>query len=314
MRIRGGANNRVYRVKYGGRDALLKSYFRLGRLNAEFSFLKFAWDRGIRAIPRPLARDRRRRWGLYEWVRGRHLRPGEIGRPHVEQALAFYRRINRHRREPAARRLPRAAEACFSLAEHLACVERRIRKLKRIGGRGRNSPEEQARRFVMEKLAPAWRRCKRWVQTEARRRGIPLRRRLPRRDWRLSPSDFGFHNALKNGKGALRFLDFEYAGWDDPAKMTCDFFCQPKVPVPASLRPLFERRVAEDLQDPAGYRDRVSLLLPVYRIKWCCILLNEFLPGGWSRRRFAGARDGPAARLRQLAASRRYLRAFFKTG
>ena len=27
------------------------------------------------------------------------------------------------------------------------------------------------------------------------------------------------------------FHDFEYSGWDDPAKTICDFFCQPQVPV-----------------------------------------------------------------------------------
>ena len=25
------------------------------------------------------------------------------------------------------------------------------------------------------------------------------------------------------------FIDFEYAGWDDPSKLICDFFCQPAV-------------------------------------------------------------------------------------
>ena len=28
------------------------------------------------------------------------------------------------------------------------------------------------------------------------------------------------------------------------------------------------------------------MLLPVYKIKWCCIILNEFLPRGRSRRAF----------------------------
>ena len=35
--------------------------------------------------------------------------------------------------------------------------------------------------------------------------------------------------------------------------------------------------------------DRVALLWPAYQIKWCCILLNEFLPEGQARRRFSDA-------------------------
>jgi len=51
---------------------------------------------------------------------------------------------------------------------------------------------------------------------------------LPADETCLSPSDFGFHNALVDPSGALSFLDFEYAGRDDPAKPVSDFFCQPK--------------------------------------------------------------------------------------
>ena len=40
----------------------------------------------------------------------------------------------------------------------------------------------------------------------------------------LSPSDFGFHNALRTPAGTMVFLDFEYFGWDDPAKTGFGFF------------------------------------------------------------------------------------------
>ena len=38
----------------------------------------------------------------------------------------------------------------------------------------------------------------------------------------LSPSDFGLHNALRGQDGQLRFVDFEYFGWDDPVKLVSD--------------------------------------------------------------------------------------------
>ena len=59
-----------------------------------------------------------------------------------------------------------------------------------------------------------------------------LPRKVAKEEKSLSPSDFGFHNMLIDKNGRLRFIDFEYAGWDDPAKIICDFFCQPKFPVP----------------------------------------------------------------------------------
>ena len=48
--------------------------------------------------------------------------------------------------------------------------------------------------------------------------GLSMSAALPKETRCLSPSDFGFHNALLEATGKLRFVDFEYAGWDDPAK------------------------------------------------------------------------------------------------
>ena len=39
--------------------------------------------------------------------------------------------------------------------------------------------------------------------------------------------------------GSFVFIDFEYYGWDDPAKMIADFYLQPAVPVPYEYRETF---------------------------------------------------------------------------
>ena len=38
----------------------------------------------------------------------------------------------------------------------------------------------------------------------------------------ISPSDFGLHNAIRTAAD-IRFIDFEFAGWDDPAKALVNF-------------------------------------------------------------------------------------------
>ena len=82
------------------------------------------------------------------------------------------------------------------------------------------------------------------------------------------------------------------------------FFCQPEVPVRADYHPRFTARLAEGLAiDDAG-RTRCHILLDAYRIKWVCILLNDFLPLGAARRSFANA-DAWASRCEtQLAKAR----------
>jgi hypothetical protein len=88
--------------------------------------------------------------------------------------------------------------------------------------------------------------------------------------------------------------------------MVCDFFCQPRVPVPMHHLETFVERVGATVRDVGAYRQRVEILLPIYRVKWCCILLNEFLPAGGDRRRFAGQLGDPYQRkVEQLKKARR---------
>ena len=55
--------------------------------------------------------------------------------------------------------------------------------------------------------------------------------------------------------------------------------------------------------------DRALVLLPVYRVKWICIRLNEFLPGGSARRLFSSRESLEARKSEQLARAREALAA-----
>ncbi len=299
--ITGGGNNRVFRVAAGSAPVVLKVYFRhptdpRDRLSADFGFSAFAWQVGARALPRPLACDHAAGMAVYEYIPGRRLAPGTVTAAHVAEAAAFFRQINEHRADPRAAGLPEAAEARFSIAGHLACVSQRIERLRAIAAD--TPPGRAAATLVAERLRPAWERVSAAVRDMA---GPTADRPLAAADRCLSPSDFGFHNALLATDGRLRFIDFEYAGHDDPAKMVCDFFCQPAVSVPRDLWAEFVAGISAGWPDPASFAGRAALLRPVYELKWCCIMLNEFLPAADSRRTFAGAgADGEARRTAQL--------------
>ena len=85
---------------------------------------------------------------------------------------------------------------------------------------------------------------------------------------------------------------------------------QPAVPAPSGAFEWFARGVAAAFAAPEVHLARATLLLPVYRVKWVCILLNEFLPVGGSRRAFAGsAAEQDARKANQLAKARAALAA-----
>ena len=288
--VRGGSNNRLFRVEMDGPCALLKAYFKhLGdprdRLRAEFSFLSFVWENGVRCVPQPFACDPQNGLGLYEFIEGRQLYPNEITTSMVQQAIDFYLDLNRHKRLPSARTLHEASEASFTIANHLRRVEWRLRNLMSIDDS--SGIHREAARFIRDDLTKTWNNIVAFVHKQVREMGLSLDKTIARSDRCLSPSDFGFHNAILTEGNRMRFTDFEYAGWDDPTKLICDFFCQPAVPVPLNYYDMFAEAVVSDLSQSQMYLHRARVLLPVYRLKWCCILLNDFLPVGGERRNFA---------------------------
>ena len=299
--VTGGKNNRVYRVETENGDAVLKVYFRhpddpRDRLGAEFAFSRFAWSSGIRCVPQPLASNAEFGLGLFECVTGHAA--AEITDNLIFQAMDFVRELNKSRWRPLASQLRTASEACFSIAEHLGTVARRVVRLT-------EATEPEAIAFVRHELLPAWNVLLANTHSVASDNGLSLERSLEPTARCVSPSDFGFHNALFEFDGRVRFFDFEYAGWDDPAKLICDFFCQPAVPVPQRFFDSFAGTVAGCFPDPQAVLLRAKLLLPIYRVKWVCIRLNEFLPTSGQRRQFSlTANELEARRSTQLHAAR----------
>lgn len=304
--IEGGANNRVYRVETPSGPALLKAYFRhpadpRDRLGTEFGFLAFAWDNGVRSVPRPLARDDGEGLGLYEWIEGRRLAETDVGLEAVQAAAALSEEVNRHRERPEAARLGPASEACFTLAAHLALVDRRLERLTAV-------EEPEVRAFAVDELGRFWSRARADLLAAAAARGVDPRRELSPADRCLSPGDFGFHNALARPSGEISFLDFEYAGWDDPAKMIANFFCMPELGAGMEHWEVFAAGALAAHGGSEAAEERARLVLPAHRARWACILLNEFLPTEGERRRFAfGAQEAERRKAEQLAKARRAL-------
>lgn len=303
--LRGGANNRVFRVQYDERIAVLKQYFwseadPRNRFETERAFYEILGEAVVLRTPRLKAADLENRQTLLSYVSGRRLKSNEVRHDHVDQALNFVAELNVMRARPVAQTIGEASEACFTMVDHLACVERRLQRLEHSADSPKSEPEFRV--LVKEELVPIWDRIRSKMREVERGNG-----RLQTSERCLSPSDFGFHNALLHEDGRLRFFDFEYAGWDDPAKMVCDFFCQPAVPVPISCFDSFVYGTAHalGLSDMEQFMVRCRTLLPLYRLKWCGITLNEFVDADRGRRAFAlGPGTTQKRKVRQLEAAR----------
>jgi len=286
----GGGNNKVFVLEREGiPEYIVKQYFRhpsdpRDRFRAEWAFLQYAMDAGVSCIPRPIACDPGRGIAIYEYVHGRSISAEDIRQDHIQQAMCFFEAINRERCTGNRICLQPAAEACFTLEDHVKSVERRIAKLVQM--KIQASVDNEAYEFVKRELIPRWHNLKDRICVKYEKE-LHFPESLSDRDTSISPSDFGFHNAIMTETGKIVFIDFEYAGIDDPVKMICDFFCQPDVPVSHKYLPLFSSRILGMTEKPDYHYQRMELLFPLHTIKWCCIVLNEFLPVGRARRLFA---------------------------
>lgn len=300
-RLAGGKNNRVFQIALGDNGAVvLKSYFHdprdtRDRLEAEWAFLNHAWSVGVHIVPRPLAADQREHAALYSLLEGHKLSPAEVLLRHVDAASSFIYEVNRTA-SPLVQAMKPASEACLSISQHLATVDRRIERLSVIAA---DAPHrEEAERMVSQTLKPAWAEVRSRVITGALKTGMVLEQGIGRTI--ISPSDFGFHNTLLRPDGELQFLDFEYAGFDDPAKLVGDFYACPEIPTPQDTFERFVDRLVLLLEFPEAFRDRARLLRDAYRVKWACIILNDFLPSDDARRAFAGGEERAARCAAQL--------------
>lgn len=299
--IRAGRNSEVWRLRSAGGLCILKNYFQdaldgRNRLGTEYRFLQFLSEMGVYGVPRPLGIDKSAHRAIYSFLPG--TRPVEVTGSHVTQAARFVTSINKHRKAAVATGIGIASEACFSTQDHLERTNGRLRRWMAIPPA--DGVHLQAYAFMRDTVLPSWQSLRNRLLTTA---ALPVDI-LSSGERILSPSDFGFHNALDED-GALGFVDFEYAGWDDPAKLVCDFFCQPELPVTEGQGEQFMEELLMNMSNSSAIVHRVRTFLPVHRFKWVGILLNEFRAADRQRRAHAGA-DSEDLLAAQLAKAINY--------
>ena len=309
-RMDGGRNSQVYRITgRGGSQYVAKLYFKAGigdrdRLEAEYSGLSFLWENGERAIPQPIAVDRDSRCALYEYIEGTRMPSSRVNESSIDQIVAFATRLNGMADCAGSAALPPASEACFSVAAIVSNINARLVRLQEAEG---GHPGLKV--FLNEEFGPTLDSVVQWCHTYADSNGIGFDTELPADQRTLSPSDLGFHNSIKRPGGAIVFLDFEHFGWDDPAKLASDFLLHPAMDLTVELKHRFFRGILDGFQTVPLLASRIQMVYPLFGLKWCMILLNEFLSCQMARRGFASPQsmDKIGLQAGQLKKSQRML-------
>ena len=291
--LNSGRNSRVYRIRdvkddlYAGKVYYSHTHDIRDRLATEYLAISFLRENGIDAVPRPVAADRKKGIALFEYIEGEKIPPYGVSRGDLLNAVLFLIRLKNSRTAPGASSLLPASEACFSICSLFKNLDWRLSRLRAVESNG--TTYCAMKEFLENDLIPALVNIERWARLRVSSRGLSCEVDLPLEERTLSPSDFGFHNALRTESGRLVWFDFEYFGWDDPTKMTADFLLHPAMELSRKSGTEFLAGILTGFHEIRDFRWRLETLYPLYGLKWCFILLNEFVPSDFERRDFSFA-------------------------
>ena len=275
--LQGGINSQVLRFKAGShwhvtKGFSLKSTPGHDRFKAEVEFLNYAQVVAPEFVPKLRNVDEVGRSVVLEYIEGERFKEGHSpSKESVDQAIAFMKRLNED--QGAARQYVSggAAEGFLRLTEHLENIDQRL-KLMSV----EHVPDvckAEAKRLIdaaKHRLSTLQDRTEYLLSQGYCADALDPQERC------VSPSDFGFHNAIRTTSG-VKFFDFEFAGWDDPAKTIADFDLQPRVPVSPRTQTLAEAIDAWD----SRHSFRHQVLAPILKMKWACIILSPLNPSRW---------------------------------
>ncbi|MDP6683375.1 MAG: aminoglycoside phosphotransferase family protein [Desulfobacterales bacterium] len=305
-KVSGRGNSRVYKVQTSEESSFaLKCYpdrlmdARL-RLKTEFRTLRILHQNNITNVPRAVEKNEDLDIGIYEWIDG-----GQVTDPtqsDLKQAVDFVKQLYFLSEETSEAGINQASEACLSGADLIRQIEKRLKILN-----AEKKTHTELSLFLDQTFPPLWEEVRdasysAWP-AESQGRHLPGKKQI------LSPSDFGFHNAIRRVDGRLVFIDFDYFGWDDPVKLTADFLWHPAMELNSEIAVEWKSAMFELFSTDPYFESRLEAAMPLYGLRWAMIVLNEFLPGVVEKRKSAGtthSHDFEKYRSIQLRKATRY--------
>ncbi|NDC38199.1 MAG: hypothetical protein EBZ48_09120 [Proteobacteria bacterium] len=277
--LAGGINNEVFRCESVGCRFVIKGYAahranEHDRFRAELEFLNYATAVAPEFVPQVLGSDETSRSLVLESIEGESFQEGTHPSPEdVQCAVIFMRCLNTDIDLAQQYVSGSAAEGFLRLSEHLQNIEQRVTKMsvKHLTASCRAKAKK-----VIECIRRELERLQQSTEFFITR-GFCEDALNPRTRC-VSPSDFGFHNAIRSSTG-VKLFDFEFAGWDDPVKAVADFDLQPRVPLNVRTNVL-RNALPVWGQDLAA---RYNVLAPILKLKWACIILGVLNPDRYAR-------------------------------
>jgi hypothetical protein len=306
--ITGRANSKIFKIITKDQNYALKLYpskefDKRERLLVEFDALTILHQYGVSNTPRPIRKSTDLNTALYEWIDGVSLR--EVGLKEVSDALNFIDILKKISSLKSDISSQLASEACLSAKELVSQIDRRFKRLSEIDIK----EDPELHKFLSGQFKPVFDEVKKKINKNWKLPWL-YDKDLIKEFQTLSPSDFGFHNAIYVNNNKIIYIDFEYFGWDDPVKLTSDFIWHAGMDITNKAQHKWLEGMCGIFVDDKYFLDRFQAYHPLYGLRWSMILLNEFLPKVWEIRKHADRKkekNHKSIKQIQLNKSKKYL-------
>ena len=282
--IKGRGNSSVYKIEmnsgqeYAGKFYPDPTFDDRDRLAKETKACRFLHSYGIKSVPEHVWSDTNLNFGLFEWINGKEI--VEITDEDVNRAAEFVTSLAKLSEHTSNKEFSLASAACLSgqmIEEQIRDRYATIREFSYFNSELRRFLENDFVHTFEEILSKS---KKIWPGT--------FEIELSADYQLLSPSDFGFHNIMLT-KDGLKFIDFEYFGWDDPVKLTCDFLLHPGMALTNERKNIWAENMITIFSGDPSFKQRLNASYFLYGLCWCLILLNEFCEDEMGKRNFAAS-------------------------
>jgi hypothetical protein len=221
--VAGGTQNRLFKLDVLGGGALLAKFYhqdRWKRLHREYSTLSLLGRRNVACVPRVYLRSDEFGYGVYSFALGQPKSAVEFDTRDLEAVATFAASLQEVAPSTTDQDLLPAADASFSIEQQLQVIDARLRAFETFASSPTAYDEVRGLRRELDLRAAIAELGQRATSgmNEAVRRTV-----LPRQAWRVNTADFGPQNMLFTSDGKLTVVDFEAAGWDDPARLVMGF-------------------------------------------------------------------------------------------
>jgi thiamine kinase-like enzyme len=243
-------------------------------ISTEYYSLLNLWQHGIRNINRPVAIYPKERIAVFQYIPGIPITQSSVEKKDIDRLIDFMHLLSNLSKKNISSKFSPAKDACFSMADYIDNCDNKLRLIK-------NTKKQNGFYFLIDtylkyEFIPFFRVIKKRIENEYSERNIDVQKPISTDLKILSPSDFGFNNCLR-GDSKLYFIDFEYFGWDDPAKLIVDSMIRPEGNIPVHLQQYFCEKSISLFSYDKTLQIRVRMLYFLLACKWCMILLNAWI-------------------------------------